>query len=215
MLLEFVGKVAKLLESWPDARRMTFLVPRTSAHARYAECFSVLGAAWRSYDCGTRLHLERGCRVLDADGVARVEGRKRSLWDFDTPHASVWRCLRRSLATLGDDAPDRARRAGILVARTGARTVDDNDRLFAALKGHAPHLRWVTFDGRGSLAAQAALFRSASVVVAPHGAALANVVFSRPNTAVLELPIRGHANKVYKSQDTAPPFWTRAAERGG
>jgi hypothetical protein len=44
----------------------------------------------------------------------------------------------------------------------------------------------ITMDGR-SIGEQAAIFASAAVIVATHGAALANLVFSRPGTAVIEL----------------------------
>jgi capsular polysaccharide biosynthesis protein len=44
----------------------------------------------------------------------------------------------------------------------------------------------VAMDGR-SLDEQAALFAGADVVVAEHGAALANLVFARPGTRVIEL----------------------------
>ena len=44
----------------------------------------------------------------------------------------------------------------------------------------------VTMDGR-SIGEQATMFASADVVVATHGAALANLVFCRPGTAVIEL----------------------------
>jgi capsular polysaccharide biosynthesis protein len=44
----------------------------------------------------------------------------------------------------------------------------------------------VSLDGR-SLAEQAVLFHDAAVIVAPHGAGLANILFSRPGTLLIEL----------------------------
>lgn len=52
-----------------------------------------------------------------------------------------------------------------------------------------------------SLAEQAQLVATARLIVAPHGGALANLVFARPGTPVLEL----HA------PDYAPPYWASIA----
>ena len=54
----------------------------------------------------------------------------------------------------------------------------------------------VTMDGR-SIGEQAALFASAEVIVATHGAALANLVFSRPGTTVIELMGTNTASPVF------------------
>ena len=50
------------------------------------------------------------------------------------------------------------------------------------------------------------------IVVAPHGAALANLVFARAGTRVLELPVKHHANKVYKHAAAALGLPYRAAK---
>jgi hypothetical protein len=80
--------------------------------------------------------------------------------------------------------PDnRSRR---LYVRRGVpkRAVLNEDEVLAVL---APYgFEVVTMEGR-SINEQAAMFASAAVVVAPHGAALANLVFCRPGTAVIEL----------------------------
>ncbi len=67
---------------------------------------------------------------------------------------------------------------------TRRRVLLDEDALVAALT--AVGFRAVEMDGR-SVAEQAAIFASARCVVAVHGAALANLVFCRPGTRVVEL----------------------------
>jgi capsular polysaccharide biosynthesis protein len=48
-----------------------------------------------------------------------------------------------------------------------------------------------------SVAKQSELFNSARVIVAQHGAGLANLTFCRPNAAVLEIMSPGHVNDCY------------------
>jgi capsular polysaccharide biosynthesis protein len=48
-----------------------------------------------------------------------------------------------------------------------------------------------------SFAEQARLFAGAEAVVAPHGAALANAVFCRPGTRIVELFAPGYVNVCY------------------
>jgi hypothetical protein len=56
-----------------------------------------------------------------------------------------------------------------------------------------------------TLEEQAAIFREAKIVVAPHGAGLSNLVFSRSNTKVIEF---------YSEQYVAPVFWLISNHRG-
>ena len=73
---------------------------------------------------------------------------------------------------------------------------------------------WAELESRGFVkvaleelawAEQVAVFRAARVVVAPHGAGLANLVFCEPGTRVVELVNRAYFN---------PVFWRLAALRG-
>jgi hypothetical protein len=68
------------------------------------------------------------------------------------------------------------------------------DRLLDVLTSLGFHP--VSMDGR-TVAEQAALFASASCVVAPHGAALANLVFARPGTPIVELVPANWPNATY------------------
>lgn len=84
---------------------------------------------------------------------------------------------------LPDPPAENSRR--IYVRRgVSKRTVLNEDHVLALLE--LAGFEAVSMDGR-SIGEQAALFASAEVVVATHGAALANLVFSRPGTAVIEL----------------------------
>ncbi len=74
----------------------------------------------------------------------------------------------------------------LYVSRKNAafRQITNEGEVRAVLESHG--FQAVTMEGR-SVAEQAALFSSASVVVAPHGAALTNLVFCKPDTKVVEI----------------------------
>jgi capsular polysaccharide biosynthesis protein len=79
-------------------------------------------------------------------------------------------------------------------AHARRRKVVNEVELWAALESHGfvqiqlENLSW---------AQQIAAFRSAKVIVAPHGAGLANLVFSQPGTRVVELFHRSYVNGCY------------------
>ncbi|MEG6509077.1 glycosyltransferase family 61 protein [Methyloligella sp. 2.7D] len=70
-------------------------------------------------------------------------------------------------------------------AGTDRRSIANMAELIAALSGRFPQTKVVSLQGRG-LAEQIALFKMADIVVAQHGAALANIVWMRPETQVFE-----------------------------
>jgi capsular polysaccharide biosynthesis protein len=72
----------------------------------------------------------------------------------------------------------------IYVSRRGRRVVTNEDRVVAALAAYGFE---VVEDGQRPVEEQIGLFREVSVIVAPHGAALANLVWCRPGTLVIEL----------------------------
>lgn len=87
-------------------------------------------------------------------------------------------------------------------AKAGRRRVANDAELTVALEaaGFATvHLEEMDWEE------QIAAFRAARVIVAPHGAGLANVVFCSPGTRVVELVGRTYFN---------PTFWRLAALRG-
>jgi hypothetical protein len=83
----------------------------------------------------------------------------------------------------------------ILRGRTAHRPLLNEAELLAALTpfGFVP----VRFEGM-SLADQIRLCRDAEMIVAPHGAALANLGFCRPGTKVLELQMDAYVNWRYR-----------------
>lgn len=67
----------------------------------------------------------------------------------------------------------------------GRRKLKNNFELSSALESNLGFQR-VTMDGL-SVEQQANIFYNAEIIVAPHGAALANLIFCHPNTKVIEL----------------------------
>jgi capsular polysaccharide biosynthesis protein len=72
----------------------------------------------------------------------------------------------------------------IYVSRRGRRVVTNEDQVAVALATYGFE---VVEDRQRPAEEQIGLFRQASVIVAPHGAALANLVWCRPGTLVVEL----------------------------
>jgi len=80
--------------------------------------------------------------------------------------------------------PGGGRRIYISRADAAIRRVTNEAEIAELLRGHGFE---VVTPGRLSFPAQAAAFHSADIVVSPHGAGLANLMFCRPNTRVLEI----------------------------
>ena len=93
------------------------------------------------------------------------------------------------------DPPERDAGRRLYVRRGAAkRAVLNEDDVLALLEPRG--FEAVTLDGC-TVSEQANLFASASVIVAPHGAALANLVFARPGTRVVELMGNNTASVLY------------------
>jgi capsular polysaccharide biosynthesis protein len=123
-----------------------------------------------------RIHVEEDLALMPLRGWYRPPG-------IATPamhtHPAV-RQLRDRLRDVGTAAgPSR-----IYVSRRGRRVVTNEDQVVAGLATHGFE---VLEDRQRPVEEQIGLFRQASVIVAPHGAALANLVWSRPGTLVVEL----------------------------
>lgn len=117
--------------------------------------------------------------------------------DVDSPQradliftAPVWQAIQELARQLrGEPEPGAPRRLYLTRRSAARRELDESaDRALQPLlarEGLTP----VSLDGR-SLADQARLFAGAEIVIAPHGAALANLIFATPGTRVLELNAR-------------------------
>lgn len=91
------------------------------------------------------------------------------------------------LVDRGDPDPFYLSHAVIRGSGTSRRSIPNLATIGAALASiPAVRTRTVLLEGR-SLSEQIAIFASARVVVAQHGAALANLVWCRPGTGVLEI----------------------------
>ncbi len=92
------------------------------------------------------------------------------------------------------DPPDPTSRRIYVRRGVSRRAVLNEEALLALLELWG--FEALTMDGR-SIAEQAAIFACAAVIVTTHGAALANLVFSRPGTTVIELMGTNTASPVF------------------
>jgi hypothetical protein len=72
----------------------------------------------------------------------------------------------------------------------------NHDALLELLKKKRPDLEWLVFDSQPFLET-VALFSRAQIVVAPHGAGLTNMLFSPPDTRVIEIMPTKNPNLCY------------------
>jgi hypothetical protein len=79
----------------------------------------------------------------------------------------------------------------LVVQRKGSRAISNHDALVSGLSGAFTACRTVVHTGHESVLNQLQLFRSSTVIVAPHGAGLANIVACKKSTLILELMVAG------------------------
>ncbi len=88
----------------------------------------------------------------------------------------------------------------ILVRRRGKREISNHADFFREIAKTFSTCEVHVHTGDGDLISQLVLFRSATVVVAPHGAGLVNIIVCRENTLIFELLVSGkHVNLCYMS----------------
>jgi len=86
-------------------------------------------------------------------------------------------------------------RAIYVSRRRSSRSLPQEEVLEKALEAHGLE---VVFCEDLSFFEQISLFKSVEIVVAPHGAGLANLAFCRPGTRVVELMPANHMNRCYQ-----------------
>jgi len=124
--------------------------------------------------------------------------------------------LRGALGASASPSTTRPRR--IYVARRGRRKVANEGALAPILVAHG--IETVAMEGL-SLDAQIAAFRGASLVVAPHGAALAHLIHAQPDGTLVELMPPAYGNPSFLMLAGAcgmrytPVAGMRIAGRGG
>lgn len=101
---------------------------------------------------------------------------------------------------------------GILIRRQKSRQITNETEVFMYLRRKFPHLQWVIFDSL-SVEDTANLFAKASIIFAPHGAGLTNMIFSPPETRIIEcMPIElpnvcyWHMSEMLKNPYTMIPI---------
>lgn len=140
--------------------------------------------------------------VLAALGIAPhqlIQPHCRLLVEADqllVPSFPTAACLRefgsRLLRGLGADAAVRASRRIFISRRNcGTRTLANEDQVEHLLQAHGFETHLME---RYTLAKQARLIREAETIVATHGAGLANLMFARPNTRIIEIAPAGRYN---------------------
>ena len=158
--------------------------------------------------------------LADSLNVCRVDHPRLSIWSnpFDvsvdaavrTGPAEIARALpvdeyaRKLRARLRLDRDPGARRHRIVISRRDAavRRVTNEDELVASLARYGFE---VVVPGHLDFLEQVRAFADAEMVVAPHGAALANLLFCRQETAVLE----------FRNPAMERPWFERLAARIG
>lgn len=79
----------------------------------------------------------------------------------------------------------------LLVQRKGARQITNHATFLHELENNFPSCRVQVHTGTGALTTQMVMFRKSTVVVAPHGAGLVNILVCRKKTLIFELLVSG------------------------
>ena len=111
-----------------------------------------------------------------------------------SPTMPMMQLMRRTLwGALPPMPPPGSAKQVLVVRRRGSREVANHDDMMARLKSSAPAgVVFKEFEASGSSRDQMAQFAHSTVILAPHGAGLSNVIVARPGTAVVELNVPGN-----------------------
>ncbi len=176
----FIEALPRLYSLAKVAEPLTLLMPDSLPPARQAQLSSCLPphVTLRLVPVGARLRLERF--VLPSYLTTQ--------WDFAYPPTDYLAFVRDRLLAANSATAASAGRERLYISRAGARVrrVINEEAVLVALRPlgfRAVRLEELPFSE------QVNLFRSAEIVVAPHGAGLANILFS-PHATVVELVSR-------------------------
>ena len=116
---------------------------------------------------------------------------------YGTPSREDIEFLRERLKkpVCGQVKKEKRKNRYLLRRKTGCRRLLYEKRIEEALK---PHGFQAVEPEKLSLGAQIALFDQAEAVIAPHGAGLANMIFCRPGTKILEMFSGSYVNLCYQ-----------------
>lgn len=147
----------------------------------------------------------QGPTLLEADRMAVAEGHRGH------GHVEAWVCefLRARLGSAGQASAETPARIYINRGDTLVRKVRNEDRLEEALAARGFHSISL---GSFAFREQVRLFEGAEVVVGPHGAGLANLVFCRPGTRVVEVGGGGHSWPLFEGIASAVALDYRLVE---
>ena len=171
----FIEALPRLFSLADVPEPVTLLMPDSLTAARQAQLTACLPphVTLRNVPAGTRLRLERFV----------LPSYLTTLWDFAYPPYEHLAFVRDRLLAANGAAAAPPGHERLYISRAGARVrrVANEEDVVAALQPfgfHAVRLEELPF------AEQVHLFRAAEMVVAPHGAGLANVLFAPPLTVV-------------------------------
>jgi len=159
----------------------------------YALCYPAFGEPYER-EAFDLLGIPRD-RVIDTRGLRSVvvgqEVAVVPLPGWQQIHPAISRVRQRLL-----DRGTGSLGPRIYVSRVGRRAVRNEPEVVAALR---PYGFEVMEDRPRSVAEQIGFFRSAAVVVAPHGAALSNLLWCTPGTVVVEFFASGYQPTFFRT----------------
>jgi capsular polysaccharide biosynthesis protein len=141
----------------------------------------------------TALNISRD-KIVDLGHYKHIEAEQLLLTPrFEKPEP--WICERLKLLFLNSSAKSTAHPKNIYLSRKRAqyrKLLNEKEFTEALVKFN---FQVVCTEGM-SIVQQAAIFHNAEIVVAPHGAGLANIVFCRQSAVIIELRAKSHTGEL-------------------
>jgi capsular polysaccharide biosynthesis protein len=182
---DVLGQLHKVLEWLPSSTKIIVPADRSGLQSQLLEAMGVLGDRLCSYHPNEDVTVDE-LYFIPPPTVTR----------FDDPEVAQWlsarlrKAFRESCAVTGR----KSLRLYISRAKALARRVANEEEILALLR---PLGFQVIYAEDLSLTQQASYFAQAEAIVAPHGAGLTNLYFSRPGTKVIEILFEPIGNRTH------------------